>query len=147
MFSTRDINASYEFGMKNNMQNLFGGYGSPLDEELRSGRVSRTRERQELQARTFQGAPMVGRGVTDPEVESKLVQGPLRQSRRSCNNEFVVDSFPPIVNCLTPVMSTKFLAGESTRDIDSQKTFLENSGYENRKGIWTKRTCAAAANH
>lgn len=86
-------------------------------------------------------------GVTSvPTVEDRLLQGGTRQARKSCTPELSIDSFVPLVACMSDridkgMLHADRIASDATRDVDFQKRFLESSGYMNKGGVWSKKVC------
>lgn len=108
--------------------------------------VTHSRGRQHMETSDRFLVPWV-QGVTSvPDVEDRLQQGGTRQARKSCNAELNIDTFVPLVGCMsdrieTGMMCSDRIKGDATRDVDFQKRFLESSGYMNKGGVWSKKVC------
>ena len=129
------------------------GYGDPTpcvlpDEPAAQG--TRACGRQQLDARVFTAAPGLGRGMPMPEVESVLQQGEYTYERKQCTQPSCdgVDTFVPLLPCIETMIAnrqgsapTEERCGVPTRDLDRQREFLAQLGYEHDGRMWRKRIC------
>lgn len=132
----------------NNENNALPSCEIDTDSGLRVGDNTHLRGRQQLCVRPFAGTPFVGLGVMDTEAEDRLVQGDMRNSRKSCNPDIekAYDAFVPMLPCIqqsviAPVLPTLQRSGEPTRDFEHQEKFLKSFGYDFDGKVWKKKVC------
>lgn len=118
--------------------------------QFRMGEVTSARGRIPLNTRVFQGVENLSRGIPQPELESRLFPGDATQSRRTCDEggEVSLDRFYPLLPCIAETIgnprnfaSDDSRGGVSTRDIDFQRDFLKQSGFEYSGKYWVKKYC------
>jgi hypothetical protein len=100
----------------------------------------------------FGAPPDLRRGAGAPELEDRIKQGNNTGAHRSCNvlSEVSINRFTPLLPCLEQsvqnpqhIVPVWVRGGEPTRDIDNQKKFLTQLGYEYDGRMWLKRECKA----
>ena len=146
-----------------NFRSFKEGYGEPaacsIDEETNIIRSSMThpRGRIVLEERLFHDTPYyLGRGLPQPDEETRLKIGEYQYERRMCasNVELSIDRFDPLLPCIretiaNPVNNASMSSnieriGAPTRDIDFQKRFLKQQGYDYNGKFWNKKYCAVS---
>jgi hypothetical protein len=148
-----NYNKISEFSFENFM-NIKDGHGFTNaclvdnDSEIRNNfKVTSERAKQQLFSRTFVGGPNLNKGGFEAEMDAKLTQGFTNSKKHNCTilAEASYERFEPMNNCmLSNLQSTKTIipawkwGGEGTRDVLSQRDFLENNGYSFNGKIWQK---------
>ena len=141
-----------EFQVNNRMNMRDGvGYTNACrvdnDSSARQVELTHDRDRQQLFSRVFQGGPNVNRGGFESVIDSKLTQGSVVIKKENTNilSEKSYDRFEPMNTCmLDNIQSHKNIVpewkwgGEGTRDVLSQRDFLENNGYMFDGNVWLK---------
>lgn len=131
------------------------GYGGVptcvIDDATRQrlGETTSMRGRIPLNTRVFQGVENLSRGVPKPDIESRIFTGELTQSRRACDGigEVSIERFDPLLPCIMQTIGNPrnytngHRIGVATRDIDFQREFLKQSGYEYSGKYWVKKYC------
>ena len=137
-----------EFASENHMM-LRDGYGNTNgcyvdnDSEIRKFNLTSDKKRDILNSRMYRGGPNLSRGNTNPEVESKLIQG--NSTNYDCPNR-TLDVFMPMLPCLQSsiqdpgnIIEGWQRGGESTRDTLKQEDFLSKNGYIFDGKVWLKK--------
>ena len=137
-----------EFANDNHML-IRDGYGNTngcyidKDSEARTFNITSDKRRDNLNTRMYRGGPNLARGNTNPEVESKLVQGNM--TAFDCPNKSL-DVFVPMLPCLKKsiqdpknIVESWQRGGESTRDTLKQEDFLSKNGYIFDGKVWLKK--------
>ena len=145
-----------------NFRSVKEGYGEPsacvIDEETNiiKSALTHPRGRIALEERVFHDVPYyLGRGLPQPEEEMRIKLGDYQYERKMCasNVELSVDRFDPLLPCIretianpvnTASMSNNIeRIGAPTRDVDFQKRFLRQQGYDYNGKFWNKKYCSA----
>lgn len=141
-----------DFSLDNYM-NIRDGYGNTNacgidnDSKVRNDFEMHDKGRQQLHTRVFVGGPNVNKGGFEPEVDSKLTQGTFVSRKETCDvlSEKSFDRFEPMrEEILKSIQNPKNIVpewtwgGEGTRDVLTQRNFLENNGYEHDGKTWKK---------
>lgn len=149
-----NMNKLRDFSVNNHM-NIKDGIGFTNachvdnDSEVRNKmQMTSDREKQQLITRMFQGGPNINKGGFEAETDSKMTQGDFSVRKDYCDilSEKSFDRFEPMKECmLKNVQNEKHLipewqwGGEGTRDVLSQRDFLENNGYMFDGNVWKKQ--------
>lgn len=148
-----NFNKVSEFSINNHMM-MKDGYGMTnacrvdSDSELRNDFEMYDKGKQQLFTRVFTGGPNVNKGGIDTTVDSKVTQGNFTTKNDFCNIlvEKSYDRFEPMnKKILASFQNPKNIipewtwGGDGTRDVLSQKDFLENNGYEFNGSSWEKK--------
>jgi|TARA_Y100000389_G_scaffold3023_3_gene2945 hypothetical protein len=137
-----------EFANNNHMM-VRDGYGNTNgcfidnDSDVRKFNLTSDKKRDILNTRMYRGGPNLSRGSTNPEVESKLIQGNM--STNDCPNRSL-DVFIPMLPCLKKsiqdpnnIIESWQRGGDSTRDTLKQEDFLSKNGYIFDGKVWLKK--------
>ena len=118
------------------------------DSEVRNKfEMTSDKAKQQLYTRIFQGVPNINRGGFEAEVDAKMTQGDLHVKSDYCDiiSEKSFDRFEPMKECMLNknqnienVIPEWQWGGEGTRDVLSQRDFLENNGYMFDGNVWKK---------
>ena len=138
----------------NNRMNIRDGMGFTNacrvddDSQVRNEFEMYDKGRQQLFSRVFQGGPNVNKGGLEPEIDSKVTQGLFTTRKETCEvlSEKSFERFEPMKECMLKniqnpknIVPTWVRGGEGTRDVLSQKDFLENNGYMFDGNVWQKK--------
>lgn len=153
--SDKNMKKMKDFFVDNHMT-MKDGYGNANgstidnDSKLRNDFEMYDRGKQQLFPRLFTGGPNVNRGGFKAEIDSKLSQGLYTSRKETCDiiTEKGFDRFEPmneavrksVQNVENIVLPNNFI-NNGTRDVLSQRDFLENNGYKYDEdfGHWKKQ--------
>lgn len=136
-----------------NYMNIRDGYGYTnacgvdIDSKVRNDFEMHDRGKQQLSSRIFVGGPNVNKGGLEPEIDAKLTQGTFVSRKETCEvlAEKCFDRFEPMPDhILKSVQNPDNIVpnwqwgGEPTRDVLTQRDFLEKNGYEHDGKMWKK---------
>jgi hypothetical protein len=138
-----------------NFMNIKDGHGNTnachidQDSEVRNNmKYTTDREKQQLFSRVFVGGPNLSKGGFEAETDARLTQGLMNSKKVNCSvlSESCYDRFEPMNNCmLKTIQSADNIipdwkwGGEGTRDVLTQRVFLENNGYMFDGKVWQKK--------
>ena len=137
----------------NNYMNIRDGYGFTnacgvdTDSKVRNDFEMHDKGKQQLNSRVFVGGPNANKGGLEPGIDSKLTQGTFVSKKETCDvlSERNFDRFEPMPEAiLKSVQDPEHIVpkwtwgGEPTRDVLSQRDFLEKNGYEHDGKTWKK---------
>jgi len=146
-----------QFGLDNNrlIRDGYEPLACDIDKEsaLEKSEITHLRGRIELCPRVFQDGPWLGRGMSHPDAETRLQMGEYQYQQRMCasNVECGIDRFDPLIPCIRQTIAnpsnlvsefdTAARIGEPTRDVEFQKKFLKQLGYDYSGKYWVKKYC------
>jgi hypothetical protein len=110
--------------------------------------MTNDRGKQQLFTRLFTGSPNINKGGFEPELDAQMTQGSFSIKKENCDilSEKSFDRFEPMrEGMLKNIQSANNIVpewkwgGEGTRDVMSQRGFLENNGYAFDGNVWAKK--------
>lgn len=148
-----NYNKIMDFTIENhlNMRDGFGltnACGIDVDSKVRNDFEMHDKGKIQLTTRTFTGVPNADKGGLEADIDAKLTQGTFTSKKETCEvlSEKCFDRFEPMPeNILKSVQNVENIipswqwGGEGTRDVLSQRDFLEKNGYEYDGESWKKR--------